>query len=363
MKQTTMRAARLHAIGDFRVDMVEVPEPKGQELLVKIGACGICGSDIPRIYQLGTSRQKYPLTIGHEFSGTIVEIGKEADKNLIGKRGTFFPLIPDMKCENCQTGDYAMCLDYDYMGSRRDGGFAEYVLVPSVWNFVESRNPDLSLMTLAMTEPSCVAQHAVRRSNVFGGCSIIIFGAGPIGIMASRWATLFGASVVMLVDVLDDKVAFAKAHGADAINSMTEDVTAEIRKRTGGKLADICIEGTGSGPALNNAIDAIKTFGTITLLGNPSHDTTIKMKEHSLLLRKEVVIQTVWNSNFNSKPINEWEFTVSMMDQGRFDPSDLITHTTDLPGLPKLCDGIHDHSISICKAMYVADGETPVTQA
>lgn len=352
--EKTMKAARLHAIGDFRVDTVPVPQPKGKEILVKIGACGICGSDIPRIFLLGTSKQKYPLTIGHEFSGTIVAAGNEADPALVGKRGTFFPLIPDMKCENCLHGDYAECQDYDYMGSRRDGGFADYVLVPSSWNFVESKNPKVPLTTLAMTEPACVAQHAIRKSGVFPGANVIIFGAGPIGIMAARWAKLFGASVVMLVDVVDAKVKFAEDHGMDCINSMTQDVAEEIKKRTGGKLADICVEGTGSGPALNNAIDALKSFGTITLLGNPSKDTTIHLKEHSMLLRKEATIHAIWNSLYTDKPVNEWHYTVDAMDKGLFDPSDLITHTTDLDGLPALCKGIHDHTVSICKAMYVA---------
>ena len=91
MNDNFMKAARLHAIGDFRVDTVPVPTPNGAELLVRIGACGVCGSDIPRIYVSGTSKQKYPLTIGHEFSGTVVAVGADADPTLVGKRGAFFP--------------------------------------------------------------------------------------------------------------------------------------------------------------------------------------------------------------------------------------------------------------------------------
>ena len=93
-----MKAARLHSIGDLRCDEVQVPVPHGKELLVKVGACGICGSDIPRTYVHGTSSGIYPLTIGHEFAGEVVAVGEEADPSLIGVKGAIFPLIPCREC-------------------------------------------------------------------------------------------------------------------------------------------------------------------------------------------------------------------------------------------------------------------------
>src|SRR5690606_7143215 len=110
-KKVIMKAARLHKIGDFRLDTIGKPVPKGDEILIKIGACGICGSDLPRVYELGTSKQKYPLVLGHEFGGEIVEVGEKVDPSYLGKRGAIFPCIPCMKCEMCLTGNYAMCLD------------------------------------------------------------------------------------------------------------------------------------------------------------------------------------------------------------------------------------------------------------
>ncbi len=347
-----MKAASLHAIGDFRVDTLPVPTIQGEELLVKIGACGICGSDIPRIFELGTSKQKYPLTIGHEFSGTIEAAGPDADQGLVGKRGAFFPLIPCRKCDNCLTGNYAMCDDYDYLGSRRDGAFADYCAVPSAWHFVASHNPKTTLEALSMTEPATVAQHAIRKSGLSAGNSIVIFGAGPIGIIAARWAKIFGAALVLLVDISDEKVAFAQKRGIAAINGTRQDFLAELRRYTGGKLADVVIEGTGSGAALNNAIHCVKAFGTITLMGNPHKDTTIGLAEHSMLLRKEVAITSVWNSYFANQPINEWHYTVSMLDEGRLVVEDLITHKTNLDGLPQLCADIRSGKLSICKAMF-----------
>lgn len=346
-----MKAARLHAIGDLRCDEVAIPTPHGKELLVKVGACGICGSDLPRTYEHGTSNGKYPMAIGHEFSGEVVAVGEDADPALIGVRAAIFPLIPCMKCDPCLTANYVMCEDYDYLGSRRDGGFAEYCLIPSEWHLIRSQKA--SMEELAMTEPACVAQHAVRRSGVQAGQFVVIYGAGPIGIMAARWARHFGAKV-LLVDIAPDKVAFAESKGFEAVNSLEQDVPAEIRKRNNGRLADCAIEGTGAGPALTGCVQCVRAKGSVTLLGNPAGDTKIPNKIHSMMLRKEVEIHGVWNSSRAPYPVDEWAYTVRMMDEGKFQVADLITDRFSLEEMPEVMDGIHNHTRQIVKAMYVA---------
>lgn len=353
-----MKAARMHRIGEFSVDSVPVPTPHGDELLVRIGACGVCGSDMPRIYVSGTSKQKYPLTLGHEFSGTVVAVGETADPALIGARGAFFPLIPCRRCDSCLSGNYAMCEDYDYLGSRRDGGFAEYCLIPGPWHMVPSRNPDTGFETLAMTEPACVAQHAMlRRSGMYAGANVLIFGAGPIGIMAARWARLAGAGHILMVDVLDEKVDFAEKHGFSAVNSTSCNLQQAVREVFGGRLADIALEGTGFGSALAGAIDCMKPSGTIVMVGNPAGDTTIPKSAHSQILRKELTINGIWNSHFSSIPFNEWRYTVDMMDKGLFYCEDLISHRTDLDHLPSLLDDVRAHRVSSCKIMFVGSRE------
>jgi L-iditol 2-dehydrogenase len=348
-----MKASQEFAIGDFRTVDVPLPRPQGEELLVKIAACGICGSDIPRIFELGTSKQKYPLTIGHEFGGEITAVGPGADPTLVGKRGAVFPCIPCKKCESCLTADYAMCLDYDYLGSRSDGGFAEYCLVPSAWHFVEARNPALEAEALALVEPCTVAQHALRRAELRAGNSVIIFGAGPIGIMAARWARIFGAGPVMMVDVADEKIRFAREHGeALTVNGINQNVVEEFKKINRGALADIVIEGTGVGAALGQSIECVRTFGTVVLMGNPRTDTIIKLAQHSQILRKELELKGMWNSHFAATPINEWTYTVQMLDEGKMKVTDLITHRASLDGLPKLCEDIYRGRINICKAIY-----------
>lgn len=279
-------------------------------------------------------------------------MGEKADPALLGQRGAVFPLIPCGTCDLCRMGKYVMCSDYDYMGSRCDGGFAQYVRVPSAWNFVRSDNPDTSMEALCMAEPACVAQHAIRKSGLAAGEGIVIFGAGPIGIMAARWAEIFGAENILLVDIDDGKVRFAIEHGFNAINSRNTDPCEAFKQLSGGKQPDAAIEGTGFGSTLDECINCVKPMGRIVMLGNPTQDASaISRKAHSSILRKELTILGAWNSNYAPYPVNEWRYTVAMLDSGRFKCADLITHRCDLDGLPELCRRIHEHEITICKAV------------
>lgn len=345
-----MKACRLHRVGELRCDEVQIPVPHGKELLLRVGACGVCGSDFPRVFEHGSSNGKYPLIIGHEFAGEVVAVGETADPALIGARGAVYPLIPCRQCEPCVMGQYAMCEDYDYLGSRRDGGFGEYCLIPSAWHLIRSEGAPME--ALAMTEPACVAQHALRRAGVGAGQFVVIYGAGPIGIMAARWAELFGARV-LLADIDDAKVAFARKKGFSAVNSRHEDVPAAVRALNGGRLADAAIEGTGASSALQGCIQCVRACGRIALLGNPMGDTAIPLKLHSMMLRKEVNLCGVWNSSRAPHPVNEWAHTVRMLDEGKFEVLDLITDRLSLEELPGAMAEIRSGARKIVKAMYV----------
>ena len=157
-----MKAWVLHNIGDIRFDGVEEPTLREQEVLVKVRAAGICGSDIPRIYQTGA--YSHPLIPGHEFSGEVVKVGALADTALQGQRVGIFPLIPCRTCPPCRKMQYEMCRSYSYLGSRQDGGFAEYTAVPQE-NLIPI--PDsVTFEDAAMLEPMAVAVHAMRRIGV-----------------------------------------------------------------------------------------------------------------------------------------------------------------------------------------------------
>ncbi len=335
-----MKAVRLHAIGDLRCDRVEIPKPRGSEVLIKVGACGICGSDLPRVFEHGTSSGVYPLTIGHEFAGEVAAVGTGADPGLVGRRGAVFPLIP--------CGSFAQCEHYDYLGSRRDGGFAEYCLLPSQWHLVQSEGA--SMEALAMTEPACVAQHAVRRTGAAAGSFIVIFGAGPIGMMAARWARIFGC-VPMLADVAAHKVEFARSKGFAAADTTKEDVLEAVLKYNRGRLADAAIEGSGAGEALEACIKCLRPRGTAALLGNPSGDALLSKEAHGMIMRRELTVLGVWNSSRAPWPVDEWRYTVSMLDSGRLHVEDLISDRLSLEGLPGAIGEIRRGERRVMKAV------------
>lgn len=242
-------------------------------------------------------------------------------------------------------------VDYHNLGSRTDGGFAEYCLLPSDWHLVVSNNPKTTMEELSIVEPATVALHAIRKGEVKGGDTVVVFGAGPIGILIGRWCKMFGTKVI-LVDIDEEKAEFARERGFTVINAMKQDCVEEVSKLTKGKMADVVIEGTGTSAALNQAIECSKPFAMVTLLGNPHRDTTIKLDQHSMILRKELRFTGVWNNYYSDLPFNEWKYTVDMLNEGKLEVLDLITHRSDLDHLKQLFDDIHDHKVTICKAIY-----------
>ena len=167
-----MKAYVLEGVNDLQYKETDLPEIKEGWALVQVKASGICSSDIPRIFTKGTYH--FPTIPGHEFSGVVTEVGSETDRKWVGKRAGIFPLIPCRECEQCGKKKYELCSNYDYTGSRRDGGFAEYVAVP-VWNLVEIPE-NVSFAEAAMFEPLAVALHALKRSGLKEGDSLAVIG-------------------------------------------------------------------------------------------------------------------------------------------------------------------------------------------
>lgn len=322
-----MKACVLHGIGDLKYEDVAIPVPAKGEVLIKIKASGICGSDIPRIFVKGTYH--FPTIPGHEFAGQIVSTGEGVDDGLIGRNATVFPLLPCFMCEACRIGEYAQCTDYKYFGSRCDGGFAEYISVP-VWNLVLV--PDsLSYEEAAMAEPAAVAIHALRQSGIEIGDNVAILGAGPIGLMLGQWAKAWGAGRVMLVDIDDSKIVFAKKMGFEySWNSTKGDPVEWIMQMTGCRGVDVAIEGTGASSALEQCLRITRFFGSIVTMGNPSGDMKLSQKAYWELLRKQLKIFGTWNSNFISLPKNDWQLAIDSMVDKRISVRPFITHRYSL---------------------------------
>ena len=169
-----MKCANLHGINDLRYEDIPMPECGQDEVLVAVKSCGICGSDVPRVYTKGTYH--FPTVIGHEFAGRVVW---DPQKEYEGEKVAVFPLLPCFHCKSCEEGNYATCENYDYYGSRRNGGMSEYIAVKR-WNLL--RVPErVSYNEAAMCEPVSVARHAICKLSIKEGDNLLISGAGPIG--------------------------------------------------------------------------------------------------------------------------------------------------------------------------------------
>lgn len=346
-----MKSAVLHAVGDIRYEDVPIPKPNDGEALIRVRSAGVCGSDIPRVMKKGT--YSLPLIPGHEFAGEIVEICGNSKNNLkIGDRVAVFPLIPCGKCPYCQIGEYAQCDDYDYLGSRRNGGFAEYVVAPLDNLIPVPDNVDFECS--AMTEPVSVALHAIRRTGIDAGDNVVILGAGTIGLILAQWAKICGAGRVFITDIAEDKLKVAMAFGfEDCINSIQEDPVEKVIKETDGRGADIAIEAAGTAITFEQSLRITRKLGKVILMGNISGDVIIPEKTASAILRSQLTIYGTWNSSITAVPKNEWKTALQFMSSGALKLKPLITHRFDLSEVNKAFDMMYNRREFFNKVMFV----------
>lgn len=344
-----MKANVLFGIGDLKYTNIPLPRLKSDEVLVKVKAAGICGSDIARVFKTGTYH--FPTVIGHEFSGVVSDIGSSTYLSWLGKRVSVFPLKPCFKCNNCKNKEYELCSNYDYLGSRCNGGFAEYVAVP-VWNLLEI--PDcVCYEEAAMLEPAAVALHALKRSGFKKGDTVVVIGPGTIGMILSQMVKLLGASKVVLVGRTQTKLDFAKTYGVENIcNSTTSDVSEWVSRNIDSSGADIVFEGTGASMSFNTSLKIVKSSGTVVALGNPIDDMTLEKDFYWKLLRKQLQIYGTWNSSFGIND-NDWTQVLYWLENEKLDLKRLITHRLDFSQLMEGLMLMRDNSIYSNKVMLV----------
>lgn len=347
-----MRALNLISLGNFEVEEREIPLPRENEVLLKVKACGICGSDIPRAFSSGPYH--FPLVLGHEFSGEIIEIGDKVDEALVGKKAAVFPLLPCGKCIYCQHQMYARCQKYSYFGSRQDGGFQEYLTIPT-FNLILLED-NVSYEEAAMIEPLTVAQHVVNTAKVKLNEKIMIYGAGPIGLLVGRWALLNGCSDVYFVDIDPKKIEFAKKIGfKNIINSSEFDPIEWIKEQTNGLGADIVVEGTGSENGLINSLESIRVEGRVVLLGNPHGDFNISRIVYDKFMRKEGSIHGIFNSVYSDFPKDEWTTSANMLADDKIKVKDLITHRVGIEEMDAMFKIIKNKEEFYCKSLMIND--------
>lgn len=308
--------------------------PRENCTLVRVAACGICGSDIPRGF--GGKAYHYPLVMGHEFSA-VVEEPPKGSAFRAGDRVAVFPLIPCGKCGPCQTGDYAQCVDYNYFGSRCDGGFEELLRVPEANLFPVPK--EVNLLHASMTEPAAVALHGVRKLHIRAGDSAVVFGAGPIGNLAAQWLRIHGCTEIFIVDIDERKLALAAKMGFMPINSRETDPVKAVLDRTNGAGADRSVEACGLPVTFLQAVQAAARFGEVLFMGNINGTFQIGEKDFSNILRKELAIYGTWNSKVTPVGTDDWTTVLKFMDRG-LQIAPLITDKLPLEEGPAIFDEI-----------------------
>ncbi|MBT3273321.1 MAG: galactitol-1-phosphate 5-dehydrogenase [Spirochaetales bacterium] len=308
----------------------DVPEPavprSGDEsgwAQIKIDAAGICGSDITRGFHNGAYH--YPLVMGHEFAGTVVETGKSGGTG--PRRVAVFPLLPCRRCEACLNGDYAQCVDYDYLGSRRDGGFAEYVRVPEENLFTVPEH--VSQEQAAMTEPCAVALHGVRKLEIQPNSTAVVLGGGPIGNLAAQWLRIRGCGSVSVIDIDKKKLEIAANMGF------------ETAAQPDG--ADIAVEACGVPVTYRQVLEVAVRGGQVLFLGNLKGNFTLEEKQMSQVLRKELRIYGSWNSRVEPRGKDDWTVCLEYMGRG-IDVDSLISHRLPLSEGPAIFREIYSRS-------------------
>ena len=309
-----MKAAVLWGPGDLRVQEYDRPVPKDGEVLMRVRAAGICSSDIARIRVTGAYH--HPLICGHEFAG---ETG--------GGRYAAYPMIPCGECEACRIGQAMCCTDYGYLGSRRDGAFAEYVAVPKSCLVPIPEGVDYD--AAAMCEPASVGLHALRRGEIHRGDRVCVVGAGTIGIIIAQWARALGAREVALLDIADEKLGAARALGFDLCLNTREADPVEALGRF-----DLVVEAVGLSQTFNAAIDLACPAGRVVLMGNIAGDLTMPKARVSSILRKQLTVSGTWNSSLGGHYGNEWEQTLAALAGGRLQLKELISHRIGIEGIP-----------------------------
>lgn len=345
----TMKAIRMYAPRDLRLEQVPIPEIKENEVLVKIMAVGICGSDIPRINQYGAHIS--PIIPGHEFSGVIVETGKDILNFKIDDRVTVPPILPCFACEFCDHGHYSLCKNYKYFGSRNDGAFAQYLAVPET-NLLKVAD-HVSFEAAATADPLANALHAVERGGFQPGHKVCVFGVGAIGLYAIQYMKAKSASVVVAVDVDDRKLESARNCGADfSIDGRSADAAEQVIRVTDGG-ADICIDASGFPVAQHNAIMATAKHGTMVLLGISHQPLTLSEQTVDWVMRGEKAIVGSWNSFSKPFPGWEWELAVKALSDGTVDAEKVITHKLPLEEVPGIFEKIYRKELFFNKVLFL----------
>lgn len=334
-----MKGLALYGIRDLRYE--EKPDPKVEkpdDVVVKIKAAGICGSDYARYRKLGPY---IPGTFwGHEFAGEVVEVGSDPQGHYVGERVAACPSIVCGKCHYCKTGDFAKCEKLYAIGSLADGGFAEYCKMPAQ-NLV--RLPDnVSYEEGAIIEPSTVALHALFKTGIKMGDEIAVVGCGTIGALLVHWAKLFGVKVYAL-DINDDKLKEAKALGADVTINTTNVEPREELDKYNPLGVDIAFETAGNPITAGQVLSLPKKGGEVVYVGLPYGDVHMPRNYFEKITRNELIVRGSFGVTSAPFPGKEWTTATDALARKAVNIKSIITHRIKLSEGPKVMEDIMEN--------------------
>lgn len=290
-----MRAAYYNSLKNVTVKEVPIPKIKDDEVLVRVAACGICGTDVHIFHGMpGSAEAKPPVILGHEFSGVICEAGRKVTNLVSGDRVAIDPNITCGICRYCKKGKIHLCENLTAVGVTSDGGFAEYCAVP--YKQAYKIDDNLDLITAAMAEPVACCVHGIDLAEIMAGDIVLIIGAGTIGLIMLQLAKYSGAAKIIVSDIIQEKLEKAKRLGADiVINPNKMDIDEFLCMTDGG--ADVTIECVGLPICASQAISMTAKGGNIVLFGVASPDAYIEIKPFEVF-KKELTIRASFVNPF-----------------------------------------------------------------
>ncbi|GMQ64303.1 galactitol-1-phosphate 5-dehydrogenase [Vallitalea maricola] len=327
-----MKAAVLYAQNEIRIENIEKPVIEDDEVLIKVKASGICGSDIPRV--LGTASHYYPNVFGHEFSGEVVEIGREVKNVHIGDKVSVAPLKPCHSCVDCLSGNHALCKKYSFIGSREYGAWAEYVKAPEV-NIVKLPE-QVSYVQGAFLEPITVVLHGLLVMDFKPMTTVAITGMGTIGLLTLQCAKIMGAKDITVFDIDDERLKIALELGADnVINTKTDDIAEQVKKITNGKGFQMVIETAGVPFTELLCLEIAGNKGSVMYIGTPHTEFVIQPKQFEYMNRKELTVKGSWMSYSAPFPGKEWTLGANYLGTGQIKVEKLIDRVIDIDDTKK----------------------------
>jgi L-iditol 2-dehydrogenase len=347
-----MKALLLSEYKRLAIAELPTPAPSADEVLIRVAACGICGSDVHG-YDGASGRRIPPIVMGHEAAGIVAETGANVSGFQTGDRVTFDSTVYCGACDYCRSGQVNLCDFRQVVGVscgdyRRAGAFAEFVVVPQR---ILYRLPDaLSFPEAAMLEAVSVALHAVRVSEFKGGETALVIGAGMIGLLTLQAARAAGASRVLVADIDATRLKMAKEMGADEVLVLSgAELAAEVFRLTAGKGADIALEAVGRNETISAAIDSVRKGGTVTLIGNITPEVTLPLQK---VVSRQIRLQGTAAS------AGEYPQAIELMTGGKIRVKPLITAVASLDEGPRWFERLYAHEPNLMKVV-LAPSQAP----